>query len=457
MKVARQDVPKLVVAHHIVGLASGFSIDTWKDDIQTAQANGIDGFALNVGPDPFTDEQVNNAYSAAQELGSNFKLFFSFDMNVFPCQAAGDADQIRSLTLQFATHPNQLQVDGKAFVSTFAGQQCLFGAATREDGWRSAYTQHPDIQGKIHFVPSFFIDPSSEFAAFSGVMDGDFHFNSGWPFKLSIDNAAQLVPGVDLNNIDVNGQQILSNVIGDFADDEIHLNGLQTIQGSAGTYMAAVAPWFFTHFPAPLNKNFIFDGDEHLWINRWENVIANRDRVNLVEIVTWNDYGESHYIGPIRQNLPAGSEAWVNGFDHQAWLSLVNFFATSFKTGQAPAIEKDQIVMWSRPHPKDAVATADGLGAPSNFQLFQDKMWAVVLASAAGEVTLTTSDTTSQTFPVTPGVNKLSLPIAAGGFMKATLTRNGQTVLDFQPEGFTFNPTPATFNYNAFVAGQTAQ
>ena len=84
-------------------------------------------------------------------------------------------------------------------------------------------------------------------------------------------------------------------------------------------------------------------------------------------------------------------------------------------------------------------------------------MWAVVLASAAGEVTLTTSDTTSQTFPVTPGVNELSLPIAAGGFMKATLTRNGQTVLDFQPEGFTFNPTPATFNYNAFVAGQTAQ
>ena len=80
-------------------------------------------------------------------------------------------------------------------------------------------------------------------------------FNSGWPFKLSIDNAAQLVPGVDLNNVDVNGQQILSNVIGDFADDEIHLNGLQTIQGSAGTYMAAVAPWFFTHFPAPLNKN----------------------------------------------------------------------------------------------------------------------------------------------------------------------------------------------------------
>ena len=85
--------------------------------------------------------------------------------------------------------------------------------------------------------------------------------------------------------------------------------------------------------------------------------------------MTWNDYGESHYIGPIRQNLPAGSEAWVNGFDHQAWLSLVNFFATSFKTGQAPAIEKDQIVMWSRPHPKDAQASNDATGPPTSYQL----------------------------------------------------------------------------------------
>ena len=112
--------------------------------------------------------------------------------------------------------------------------------------------------------------------------------------------------------------------------------------------------------------------------------------------------------------------------------------------------------MWARPHPKNATP-ADPVGPPTDFQLFQDKMWAVVLATADGSLTLAGSDSNTQTFDVKAGVNKLSLPIAANGFMKATLTRNGQTVIDFQPEGFSFNPTPETFNYNAFVASRVRQ
>lgn len=58
---------KLVVAHHIVGLTGGggagdFTLDTWKQDIRLASAKGIDGFALNVGPDDYTDVQVGHAY-----------------------------------------------------------------------------------------------------------------------------------------------------------------------------------------------------------------------------------------------------------------------------------------------------------------------------------------------------------------------------------------------------------
>lgn len=58
---------KLVVAHHIVGLTGGggagdFTLDTWKQDIRLASAKGIDGFALNVGPDDYTDTQVGYAY-----------------------------------------------------------------------------------------------------------------------------------------------------------------------------------------------------------------------------------------------------------------------------------------------------------------------------------------------------------------------------------------------------------
>jgi hypothetical protein len=54
--------PKLVVAHMMVGNTYSYSVDTWASDIKLASANGIDGFALNIGSAAsFTDTQVANA------------------------------------------------------------------------------------------------------------------------------------------------------------------------------------------------------------------------------------------------------------------------------------------------------------------------------------------------------------------------------------------------------------
>ncbi|KAI0761962.1 glycoside hydrolase [Trametes elegans] len=449
-------VPKLVVAHHIVGLTSDFTIDDWTADIKAAQAGGIDGFALNIGNDPFTNTQAENAYKAAEQLNSNFKMFFSLDMSSIPCATADDGAKIRALTMQFATRPAQLQVEGKAFVSTFAGESCKFGASDVPTGWRTQYTQHPDTNGKIHFVPSFFIDPAI-FNTFNGVMDGDFNFNSGWPLTLTAEQAPQQLPGVNLNKIDAAGANALKKFIGAFDTDSQHITQLASVQDSAKTYMAAVSPWFFTHFGEDtFNKNFVYDGDEHLYVTRWENIIENRDKVGLVEVVTWNDFGESHYIGPKHGQLPPGADAWVDGFEHKGFLDLTNYFATQFKTGQAPQLTKDQLVMWARPHPKDAQAN-DPIGAPKDFQLLQDKLWVVVLATADGSVTLETAADKSQTFDVKAGVNKLSLDLTPGGFMHGTLTRNGQTVIDLKPDGYTFNPNPDKFNYNVFVASASSQ
>lgn len=43
--------------------------------------------------------------------------------------------------------------------------------------------------------------------------------------------------------------------------------------------------------------------------------MEDRDNVDIVQIVTWNDYGESHYVGPIKGAQP-NSEAWTSGMDH---------------------------------------------------------------------------------------------------------------------------------------------
>lgn len=70
-------------------------------------------------------------------------------------------------------------------------------------------------------------------------------------------------------------------------------------------------------------------------------------------------------------------------------------------------------------------------------------------------VTLTTSDSNSQAFSVPAGLTKLSIPIAPGDTMKGTISRNGQTVVELNPN-FTFQGTPETYNFNAFVVSATA-
>ncbi|KAJ6585011.1 glycoside hydrolase [Mycena capillaripes] len=455
----RQDAnPKLVVAHFMVGNTFPYTLQDWTDDINLATASGLDGFALNVGPDDFQATQTSNAFQAAEALGTNFKLFFSLDMSVLPCATVDDGAALRARVTNFATRPNYLQRNGLAFVSTFAGESCTFGQDNVADGWRTQFTQHPDLQGKMQFVPSFFIDPAT-FTNFGGVMDGAFNFNSGWPIQVTTDFANGI--STNLAGAAPDGANALNNLIGATDTDTQQIQDLATLAagGAKLTYMAAVSPWFFTHFsPQSFNKNFIFLSDQHLYSRRWENLIATRDQIDLVEVVTWNDYGESHYIGPIKGALPPGSEVWVNGFPHQGtWLDLTKVYATAFKTGQAPAVEKDQIFMWSRPHPTNAQAP-DATGPPTNFQITQDAVWAVVLATAPGSVTLSTTATDAQTFDVTPGVNKLSIPIAPGGNLHGVLTRDGATVVELAPSAtdFTFNGSPQTFNFNTFVASASA-
>lgn len=136
-------------------------------------------------------------------------------------------------------------------------------------------------------------------------------------------------------------------------------------------------------------EQFIYDCDNQLYARRWETIISNRDSVDIVQLLTWNDFGESHYLGPIHGNLPPGADAWTDGFDHTGaicfsasgatgaltplpasagFLEITSYFATWFKTGEQPTVAQDQLLMWARPHPKDAVAN-DTLSPPTNYEL----------------------------------------------------------------------------------------
>lgn len=68
------------------------------------------------------------------------------------------------------------------------------------------------------------------------------------------------------------------------------------------------------------------------------------------------------------QGAQPNSQAWVNGYPHEAWLPLTQYYAKAFQTGTYPKITKDRVIMWARPHPKDAVAP-DSVPRPDNWQL----------------------------------------------------------------------------------------
>lgn len=70
---------KLVFAHFMVGIVSTYALNDWVYDMTLASSYGIDGFALNIGKDDYTDAQLSLAYEAANGLG--FKVFISVDVS----------------------------------------------------------------------------------------------------------------------------------------------------------------------------------------------------------------------------------------------------------------------------------------------------------------------------------------------------------------------------------------
>ena len=79
------------------------------------------------------------------------------------------------------------------------------------------------------------------------------------------------------------------------------------------------------------------------------------------------------------------------------------------------------------------------------------------MATEPSTVVLSVSPTSSMTFQVPAGVSKLAIPITPGDTMKGVIQRNGQTIVELNPTEFTFQGSPSTYNYNAFVASAIAQ
>lgn len=421
-----------VFAHFIVGNAGSYTTDQWKSDIQLAQQASIDGFVLNIAPPAAgaaTITQVGNAFQAAQDLGSNFQLFFSFDYLGGGMPWA--KEDVISLLKTYGGRANHFKKNGKPFVSTFEGVGNILD-------WPYIRTQIPN---NIFFVPDWTsLGPLGFLASALGITDGAYSWDM-WP----------------------NGPT------GKTADSDN--SWLAQLKPANKVYMMGVSPWFFTNLPA-YQKAFVWRGDD-LWHNRWMEVMTAKP--DVVQIVTWNDFGESHYIGPIyNDGIPradnANAHSYVDNMPHDHWRDLLPYYIAMYKNGgTAPSVSTDKLSFWYRLTPA-AAGSANGVAGNncktsinvngyqscySPTDIVEDKIFFTALVKEPSTVTLQVGGNQAQQFQATqPGLNHFSAPFnGQTGVVNFQIIRGESAVAKASGAAIQSTPSNGITNFNAWVGG----
>ncbi|KAJ4468794.1 glycoside hydrolase [Lentinula aciculospora] len=420
----KRDGSKYVFMHHIVGNTYEYTFDSWVNDFKQIQAKDIDAVALNIGRDSWQSARVRDAYSAAAAVG--IRVFISFDYTSFDCDVGSTVKWVDT----YKNSSAQFKVDGRPMISSYSGN-CL-----GPSGWQI-------IRDKTGgFLMPFIYggdDQQLKKGSSYGFLDSWYCWGCAWP-QGNYDKTVRSYS----SSLGKTNQTHPSTQTG---DDHYYMNILEN------RYATTVSSWLYTHYDY---KNFYLRGDEWLLIARWEQLISMRDQLTFVEMVTWNDYGESNYFGPGPSSInsqPYGT-TWADGFPHNGFFDLSAYYISAFKTGVYPHITKDAIYFWLRPHPAGISANSDPLPKPEGWDWTSDTLWAAAFCSSVCNVTLRVGSYSQDFNNLPSGVNKLSLPLKALGSVTVTMSKNGQEVINHSPADFQFKEYidhSCLDNFNAYV------
>ncbi|KAI1333626.1 glycoside hydrolase family 71 protein [Xylariaceae sp. FL0016] len=391
-----------VFAHYMVGLTYGQSAGQWQQDISDAQSAGIDGFALNIGSsDSYNDAQLPLAFEAAASRG--FSLFLSFDM----AASSWTVDQVVNYINTYKSYGSQFKVNGVPVVSTFEGPNWA-------DNWASVRSS----TGGIFLMPSWTSLGPSGVGAKLSLIDGAFNWGA-WP----------------------EANQNTMSTANDIAYKSV-------LQGKS--YMMGVSPYFYTDLPQ-YGKNW-YSSSDSLWYDRWSQVLDVLPE--YVEIITWNDYGESSYINaPNARQIVSGAEGYVNGYDHTAFRFVLPYFIAAYKSGKANVVVPTEGAMaWYRTTPAKICSNGGTVwgqgGSASAASGTQDVISVIALSNSGASITVAIGGE-SQPVNVSNTIGKASfyeIPFT-GKTGAVTITMNGKSTTG--PKFTNSCPSSGHVNFNA--------
>jgi len=290
---------RLVMAWNM--MCFGSSVERWKQQIEIAQRNGIDGFWLDIGAwnGPGDNKpNVTNMYEAAKQLNTGFKLALAPEYMCFW------KENVLDMVKTVKDHPHQLRQDGRpvlgAYILDNTFKQVLLPTLKHleENGIKVFFVPDAGLMAR----PRYYFNPT-----FEGYLD---------LFKTP---AGSYIDGM---------QNFVAHQIG------VNLNenalGRRVTQYMGKLYSAGV----IVNYNSANMEDYRGLGG---YLDQWQGAI--NDGPEWINLIIWNDYNEDSALMPGR--WPWGAERLLFSRD-ESYLHATAYGSAWFKTGQRPAITQDR-------------------------------------------------------------------------------------------------------------------
>ncbi len=367
----------------------------YSTDINMAKAAGFDAFAID-----YTDNAAIFAtnldifYHTAASL--DFKLFLTIDTTTM-----FDADQVVNITNFYADSPAQAKdADGNIFLSSFEVNP-------------PAWNWQNDVIKNIKVPVTFLAGSLGEVGSYEAALPdrGTGLFTWVHPALSAAEEAA-----VDQS----------------FAD----------ARNSTGKpWMAGVAPWFFKRLSS--DTNWLNAQDSNIYIDRWVELLKLKP--DYIEVISWNDFGESHYIGPAdstpeSQLMEPSKADYYGNLDHSGFLKMSAIFINTFKAGETKVTvtaDEEDVFFFYRPQPVKNIPSDDSYPdnawpLPENASSIADNVYVVPFLSEPATIYLSSGGySTSMDAPsfLSKGAILFNSPAKMGSqILTASRPINGKTL-----------------------------
>lgn len=350
---------------------------------------GFAAFAINLNVEALSSDWAETCaqrlFDAAKD--ADFKCFISMDLN-----EASDKqrDKFTAYVNKFIGHDAYYRHDDKPFLSTFSVGD------THPARWTDFLAGLNDSHG-VYFVPEpdnyegyyAFGQPEGTAAfwdAWAPVVDGVFSWETAWT---------------------KDGKSNVST-----ADwDEPHARAAHRRNR---TYMVPMSSLQYKHWVTADRTDNWYRAGEVALPQRMAEVLAMDPAPDFAEVITWNDAGESHYIGAVHPEgeLPQFKEyANDDVYDHTAWQRLYRAFIDADARGMRPPDGQKYVgALWYRAVTTDARCADRPAGADTARDAVN---YAVVVAEGVENAYVQVYSggrALAERVPLGPGLNYGSVP-----------------------------------------------